>query len=307
MHDSTIRVGKQSVAVQDIDSIAKARRELANSTPSRVSFFIYHLLLLAIYSLYSVYRSLQYLNHKIRIKFLNLAYNPSKTPQIIRDDVNKLEKLPKRISSIMNLKSESEEGGGYYGLLNDSAELVTWTLAAGVQTLSIFEADGVLKQNVEDLRVAIYKKLTDYFGSSSIPTFVVKIPHQNGIYYGLNNDDNEEYKSQAPEIEISLISAQDGKPTIVELARTMAELAKSREISAKDVTIDLINKELTELIGVEPDLIILFTPILDLQGYPPWHIRLSEFYWEPDNDDVTYAIFLRALQKYATCKINVGK
>lgn len=296
---STIRMSKEIIPL---------KREIpTNSIPSKVLFYIYHFLLLTLYSVYSIYRSFQYLNHKIRIKFLNLAYNPSKTPQIIRDDVNKLNKLPKRLSSILNLKSESEEGGGYFGLLNDSAELTAWTLASGIQTLSIYEINGVLKQNVEDLRIAIYKKLTDYFGTNSIPNFVIKVPHDNGIYYGLNNDEDEEYKNQPVEIEISLLSIEDGKPTIVELAKTMADLAKRKEISSKDVTIDLINKELTELIGVEPDLIILFTPSLDLQGYPPWHIRLSEFYWEPDNEDVTYAIFLRALQKYSTVKINVGK
>lgn len=302
---------KKEKVLQKEEKIIKLQKKALNvdddKARSKTAFYFYHFILLMIYFFYSAFRSLQFMNNKIRIKFLNLAYNPSKSPQIIRDDVTKLDKIPKRISAILNLKSEQEEGGGFYGLLNDSAELVTWTVAAGIPILSIYEYEGALKRNVEDLRVAVYKKLIDYFGSSSIPTFVIKVPHLNLKFYGLNNDNDEQYKLQTIEIEISLLSVEDGKPTIVELTKTMAELANKKEISPKDVTINLIDNELTELIGVEPDLIILFTPTLDLQGYPPWHIRLSEFYWEPDNEYVTYAIFLRALQKYSTCKINVGK
>lgn len=296
----------KSVIDPRIKAISRDKTE-RKTLKDQLVFYIFHFILLTIYGIYSVFRSIQYANNRIRIKFLNLAYNPSKTPQIIRDDVVKLAKLPKRISAILNLKSEEEEGGGFYGLLNDSAELTTWTLASGISHLSIYEHDGTLKNNVEDLRIAIFKKLRDYFGPTSIPKFVIKIPHLNIKYYGVNHDNDEVYQNEDIDIEIGLLSIEDGKATIVELTKTMADLASKKEISAKDITINLIDGELTELVGIEPDLIILFTPTLDLQGYPPWHIRLSEFYWEADNEDVTYAIFLRALQKYSTCKINVGK
>lgn len=296
----------RSVIDPRIKASQKSRNE-GKSLKDKLIFYFFHLILLTIYGFYSLFRSIQYANNRIRIKFLNLAYNPSKTPQIIRDDVVKLAKLPKRVSAILNLKSEEEEGGGFYGLLNDSAELTTWTLASGISHLSIYEYEGSLKNNIEELRIAIFKKLKDYFGPGSIPKFVIKIPHLNIKYYGVNHDNDLAYQNGEIDIEVSLLSIEDGKATIVELTKTMADLASKKEISAKDITINLIDGELTELVGVEPDLIILFTPTLDLQGYPPWHIRLSELYWECDNDDVTYAIFLRALQKYSTCKINVGK
>ncbi|CCH41442.1 Undecaprenyl pyrophosphate synthetase [Wickerhamomyces ciferrii] len=297
----------KSVVDPRIKASSKRAKSEGKSITDRLFFYLFHLILLTIYGFYSIFRSLQYVNNRIRIKFLNLAYNPSKTPQIIRDDVNKLSKLPKRLSAVLNLKPEEEEGGGFYGLLNDASELTTWTLASGISTLSIYEYEGTLKNNVEDLRAAIFKKLRDYFGPTSIPKFVVKIPHLNVQFYGLNHDDDDNYKNDVIDIEVSLLSVEDGKATIVELTKTLAELAKKKEISSKNITVDLIDGELTELVGIEPDLIILFTPTLALQGYPPWHIRLSEFYWEADNEDVTYAIFLRALQKYSTCKINVGK
>ena len=33
----------------------------------------------------------------------------------------------------------------------------------------------------------------------------------------------------------------------------------------------------------EPDLLILFSPRVDLQGFPPWQIRVTEILYSPPN------------------------
>lgn len=147
-----------------------------------------------------------------------------------------------------------------------------------------------------------------YFGTESIPVFSIRIPHSNTVIYSNNLQQSPTFEVPASiDLEISLLSKIDGKPTIIELTKSMCELAVNKELSIKDITIDLIDEELIELVGVEPDLLICFGPSLDLQDYPPWHIRLSEIFWEIDNQDVNYSIFIRALQKYSNCKVNVGK
>ena len=60
-----------------------------------------------------------------------------------------------------------------------------------------------------------------------------------------------------------MISRIDGKPTLVELTKTMSELAVNRELLIRDITIDLIDEELHELVGPEPDLLISFCPIIE--------------------------------------------
>lgn len=289
---------------------AQQYKQDSNTLLGKAAWLFNHLLLLAIYSVYTVIRTFQYLKNKTRLKVLTLAYNPSQTPQIIREDALKLEKLPKRLSTILELKSEEEEGGGFYGLLNDAAEVVAWTAASGIPSLSIYEKDGILKSNVKHLKMSIYKKLMIYFGPKNVPKITIKIPRLQLTFGYKDMATGEEFtEDDSKEIilEVLLLSEDDGKPTMVELTKTMAELVKRKEISIKDITMEVIDGEITELIGNEPDLIILFSPTIDLRGYPPWQIRLSEIYWEPDNDEVNYAIFLRGLQKYSTCKINVGK
>ncbi|ODV63933.1 ditrans,polycis-polyprenyl diphosphate synthase [Ascoidea rubescens DSM 1968] len=274
-----------------------------------LGYYFFHSILFIMLFFFSFYRGVQYVGNRLKLRFLSIAYNPSKSPQIIRDDVLKLPKIPKRVSSVLSLKPDQDEGGGVEGLINDSSEITAWCVAAGIQYLSIYEYNGVLKQRVPELRRSIHKKLSQYFGVNYVPNFVVKVPCLNLTFNGV--DDDFDVQSQGfnnkPVIEISLLSVRDGRSTIVDLTKTMADLAVKNELVVDDVTIDLVDKQLTNLVGVEPDLIILFSPNLDLQSYPPWHIRLSEIYWEPDNDEVNYSVFLRALQKYSTCKVNVGK
>ncbi|GME87221.1 unnamed protein product [Ambrosiozyma monospora] len=278
-----------------------------NSGWSQIAvFYFYHTILTICFIFMSIYRLFEYLWNRSKLRFLNLAYSTSKTPSVIHGDINKLPKIPQRLSAILNFLPEQEEGGGIEGLCNSCSDLAAWSLSAGIPYLNIYEYHGVLKQSIPELRRAIHRKLVVYFGTNNVPTFKITVPHLNLSFYGAFDDEYDEDITTF-DINISLLSNIDGRPTIVELTKVMSDLSKSGDLTEKDVTTDFIDRELEQLVGVEPDLIIVFQPFLNLQSYPPWHLRLSEMYWEPDNTDVTYAVFLRALQKFSTCKVNVGR
>lgn len=69
----------------------------------------------------------------------------------------------------------------------------------------------------------------------------------------------------------------------------------------------------------EPDLLILFSPRVYLQGFPPWQIRLTEILYVlsikdsvnlshlPDNTNFSYSVFLRALQMYERAEMRLGR
>lgn len=273
-----------------------------------ILFYINHSLLLMLFFIISIYKNVQFLYHKMVLKFLTLAYYPNKSPQLIREDVTKLNKIPKRISCILDLKDDDDENGGIDGLINNISELCAWTLSSGIPSLTIYEYTGSIKAHVPELMRYISKNLSIYFGTDSTPVFSIKVPHSNLIVY--SNSINKGPGTSVPshvDLEVVLLSRIDGKPTIVELTKTMSELAVNKELQINEITVDLIDEELVELVGPEPDLLIYFGSALDLQDYPPWHIRLSEIYWEPDNKDVSYAVYIRALKMYSTCKMNVGK
>ncbi|KAI5960982.1 uncharacterized protein KGF55_004249 [Candida pseudojiufengensis] len=313
-----------------IPSILSLSSRTTTSVAKMVYYYIIHFILMILFLLIAIYKNFLFIYRKICLKYLTLIYYHNKSPQVIREDVNKLDKIPKSISCILDLKDADDENGGKDGLINQISELSAWCISSGISKLIIYEYTGTLNQNSDslfDLNKFIIKNLKTYFGSESIPTFSIRIPHKNLILYSDeslsisnaatsdavngtaidNNNNNNVNGRTSVDLEIDLLSRIDGKPTLVELTKTMSELAQNKELSVNDITIELIDEELIELVGPEPDLLISFGPSLNLEDYPPWHIRLSEIYWEPENKDVNYAVFIRALKKFSNCKVNVGK
>lgn len=286
---------------------------LGASMTSLIMYYFNHLILLNLFFTIAIYKNALFIYRKLYLKFLTLTYYPNKSPQVIRDDVNQLAKIPKSVSCILDLKDDDDENGGKDGLYNQISELAAWSVSAGISRLVIYEYTGSINQSSEsllDLSKVITRNLISYFGSEAIPTFSLKVPHKNLILYSdesISLSSTEAPRETTVDLEVDLLSRVDGKPTIVELTKTMSELAVNKELSVNDITIDLIDEELVELVGPEPDLLISFAPSLNLEDYPPWHIRLTEIYWEPENKDVSYAVFIRALKQFAQCKVNAGK
>ncbi|KAF6072227.1 putative integral membrane protein [Candida albicans] len=230
-------------------SLIKTTSKTTNSVFQMSMFYINHFILLSLFFMIAIYKNFQYLYRRVYLKYLAVTYYPSKSPQVIREDINKLEKIPKIVSCILDLQDDEDENGGKDGLINSISELTAWSMSAGLTKLIIYEFTGY-----------ITKTLVLYFGTEAIPTFSIRIPHKNLIIYSDNHIDGN-----AADLEIDLISRIDGKPTLVELTKTMSELAVNRELSIRDITIDLIDEELHELVGPEPDLLISFAPSLNLE------------------------------------------
>jgi dehydrodolichyl diphosphate syntase complex subunit NUS1 len=145
-------------------------------------------------------------------------------------------------------------------------------------------------------------------------------------------------------IDILLLSASDGRDTLVDLTRTLTEMAQAKKIRPKDITSELINTEISATTAVpdlpsshsstaltpsstpaskptkevapgEPDLVIIFGPTVKLDGYPPWQIRLSEIFCtggDPSKEAeattrVEYQGFLRGLWKFAGAEMRFGR
>jgi dehydrodolichyl diphosphate syntase complex subunit NUS1 len=75
---------------------------------------------------------------------------------------------------------------------------------------------------------------------------------------------------------VLLLSEHDGRDTIVDLTRTLAEMAQRGDVQREQINMDLIDAQLCDHVSGEPDLLILFGPTVVLRGYPPWQLRLTE-------------------------------
>ena len=108
-------------------------------------------------------------------------------------------------------------------------------------------------------------------------------------------------------LSILLLSAEDGRSTLVDLTKTLVDMSQRKKLSPNDISLDLVDAEITESVMGEPDLLVLFGPSVELQGYPPWQVRLTEIYHMQDNTGVGYQVFLRALHNYAKAQMRLGR
>lgn len=111
-----------------------------------------------------------------------------------------------------------------------------------------------------------------------------------------------------PHLTIILLDGLDGRQTLVDLTKTLAEMSQEGKLQAHDISPELIDAEISESIMSEPDLLILFGDKTILEGYPPWQVRLTEIFTRRDNPaGVTYLCYLRALYKYAKAEMRIGR
>lgn len=208
--------------------------------------------------------------------------------------------MPKHLSAILRGEVDKRPKADLDRLIDEAAELATWTACADIPMLSIYEKTGILKKHTPAVYEAVIQKFAFYFGPQH-PTLSVKSPHKDEYSQSSLNT------GSAGHLKLHLISEQDGRESIVDLTRTMADMSQKGNLSPKDISIELIDAELSDGIMPEPDLLILFGPNVELSGYPPWQIRLTEIFCLKDNESFGYQVFLRALRNYSSAQFRRGK
>ncbi|OBT61054.1 hypothetical protein VE03_09145 [Pseudogymnoascus sp. 23342-1-I1] len=167
-----------------------------------------------------------------------------------------------------------------------------------------------LKSYIPMLYQVVTRKLSLYYGSSSAqPVVRIFAPH-HGIYC-LSPTQSGSEKSNFTAITLLLLSASDGRETLVDLTKSIAEMWQTEMLLLGDINIELIDAKLSEIISLpsqsvptlndtnhssshlsdlnrpstplwsvkpEPDFLLIDGPYVKLDGYPPWQIRLTEIY-----------------------------
>lgn len=255
-----------------------------------------------------------------------------RTPEYIQKDLKELSRIPQHLSIILRFKAE--EDGGLEALMDETAELCAWSAAAGIPLLSVYEKSGIMKSYMAALQDLVEQKLTSYFGpESSRPTLRLFAPNlapmASSPAMKPQSTQNGTHQPDRPHLDLLLLSASDGRDTLVDLTRTLTEMAQAKKIRPKDITSDLINAEIvatTTIPGTEPgektdsedspsgepDLVIIFGPYVKLDGYPPWQIRLSEIFCvggdvKNGSTRVEYQGFLRGLWRFAGAEMRFGR
>ncbi|KAL8692953.1 MAG: hypothetical protein Q9224_003855 [Gallowayella concinna] len=263
-----------------------------------------HLLVFtAMHMLFSLYIRFRQTFHIVMDRIFAVLYYHHRAPELIKQDIRGLERIPQHLSVILELKAEEQGLAGLEKLLDDVAEISAWCSGAGIPMLSVYERTGVLKDHIQRTHRVVCSKLHSYFGRH-VPTLQIQAPHVPSF---LNGDEFERSSSAAGHLSILLLSEGDGRATLVDLTKTLTEMSQRSKLSADDISLDLIDAEISESVMTEPDLLIVFGPYVKLQGYPPWQVRLTEIYHSQDSCGVGYQVFLRALYNFAKAQMKFGR
>lgn len=190
----------------------------------------------------------------------------------------------------------------------------------------------MLKSNMRAVHAVVSQRLLSYFGASAAIELRLHAPNRESIT-------SAESSTHGKTLDLLLLSSTDGRDTLVDLTRTLAEMAQLNKLHPRDITQDLINAELSATTSIpssymqplsppsspplspkptsitqstaEPDLLIIFGPYIRLDGYPPWQLRLTEIFCVGDSAGssrrVEYQGFLRALWKFAGAEMRFGR
>ncbi|KAK4452988.1 putative undecaprenyl pyrophosphate protein [Podospora aff. communis PSN243] len=252
-----------------------------------------------IHAFFSLYIRLRQAYHAVVNQIYSVYHYHHRTPELIQSDVKGLRRLPRHLSVVLTLEEHGRGGAGLEKLVNEAAEIAAWCASAGIPELSIYEKTGILKGYISDTQRAVAQKLAAYFGPN-FPALSMRAPHTPAIETPASphaaRADGQAYKG----LSVLLLSAEDGRDSIVDLTKTLTEMSQRNKLSSADISIELVDAELSESIMGEPDLLILFGPHVELSGYPPWQIRLTEIFHVQDNTRVGYQVFYRALTKEMT-------
>jgi len=283
------------------------RKPIRNLFKSQLHVFVYTL----IHVFFGLYVRLRIAYHAILDRILAVLYYHHRTPDLIRKDVKSLNKLPDHLSVILQLNTEDERGAGLETLVHELSEVTAWCASAGIPLLSVYERTGILKSYIPQTHHTITRTLQAYFGNtpySNCPTVSLRAPNIATFSPPTTPPTSDTEPSHPNHITILLLSEDDGRSTLVDLTKTLAEMAQRSKISPDDISAELIDAEISESVMGEPDMLLIFGPRVVLEGYPPWQVRLTEIFHVPDNmEGVGYQVFLRAMHRYAKAQMRFGR
>lgn len=125
-------------AKSNMKKSAGNRQPLRDFAKTRIHILIYTI----IQSIFSVYVRLRQTYHVLLDRTFAILYYHHRAPELIRQDVKGLSRIPEHLSVILELKGEERGGAGLEKLMDDVAEISTWCTCVGIPILSIYEKSG---------------------------------------------------------------------------------------------------------------------------------------------------------------------
>lgn len=121
-------------------------RPASGHTPWQIRAFIrtqVHLLIFTtIHFLFSWFIRSRQWYHALRDRVFAILYYHHRAPELIRQDVRALSRMPQHLSVILELKGEERGSARLETLMDEVAEIAAWSACVGIPLLSVYEKTG---------------------------------------------------------------------------------------------------------------------------------------------------------------------
>ena len=104
-----------------------------------------HLLMFTIiHTLFSIYIRIRKIYHALLDRVFAVLYYHHRAPELIRQDVKNLSRIPEHLSVLLELKGEERGTAGLEALMDEVAEIAAWCSCVGIPMLSVYEKTGMM-------------------------------------------------------------------------------------------------------------------------------------------------------------------
>ncbi|KAF9921988.1 hypothetical protein FBU30_007930 [Linnemannia zychae] len=304
----------------------------ASATVNSPSLFsrILHILLKPFYF---ILFALLHLGHELAVSMrtmktlLQVFFLPHLFPiapelvRIVRQDVGTLDKQPSHLAVVtqrsgITLSGEVDETEEEEWHVRVS-QLALWSSAIGIKTLSIMRNSPLHPEDLEALQDRINHSMKAFYKEEKkVPVALVRtlrpVEESLSLVFQPQNSTTSIQQSllhngRAFDLDVIILSPEDGHDRLAGNVRLLGKAALRQQISSDQITTKFLDTQFSAELP-EPELLIILKDDLDLSSYPPWHIRLTEIYHQPDQAVIpVYTMFLQALHRYAKCEQRFGK
>jgi len=126
-----------------IPSAPSPRRRMSQPVRNFLKTQLHIFIFTVIHTIFSVYIRLRQTYHILLDRVFAILYYHHRAPELIRQDVKNLSRLPEHLSVILELKGDERGTAGLEALLDEVAEISAWCTCVGIPMLSIYEETGM--------------------------------------------------------------------------------------------------------------------------------------------------------------------
>lgn len=127
----------------DAESSATQQNRLSRPIRTFLKTQLHLLVFIFIHTFFSIYIRIRQAYHAIVDRIFAVLYYHHRAPELIKQDVRGLSRIPQHLSVILELKKEERGAAGLDRLLDDAAEISAWCACVGIPMLSVYEKTGV--------------------------------------------------------------------------------------------------------------------------------------------------------------------